>query len=618
MTKKQKTAALLGRMAAAPALFLLMLGAGSLTAYAAGYDLYIGSTQVTDANAGDIFGDGTASYDAGTKTLTLNGVHIGADNYYEVKGTLDDSTTDHYSMYAGEDVVRHLVINGDNSFVSAGSEKVYCYEAKVTDDWGFTVDSNADGIINAEDMTPIRSYPAGSGIHFTATGSGADNAFTITGTGTLTSTATEGYCHDYDNTNGEFLGGDGYRRAENTGTALTIAGGGWVQMGEAVYKDADDPTTVGIIEKKLEKCIGPTLKLTGWDVGADFKANEFNMEGGTIIAKAESPTYGTGVYLNGNNDWFQGGTIAGYGTYNGDEYQPEGGAFSGGSVFHLNTTPSKENGMQRVYPNPPVSEYEDENEEHPTQIRGISGWGVAGMTADGFKAQTDAVLAELSLDPSGGGEEPGTDPDNPGGGGGTDPTNPDTPDTPSTGEGNSYHTDAVPDSGVEIDVQGFTKAKTVYSVDVEWGAMTFQYEKSSWDAENHTTKPGRGWLVYDSVNDAVVDGTQDAINCITVTNHSNASVFATLSYTGNDSYEDITGDFTKKADDTVTKFTGKAAATPAYLTLDSADNNAGEGEGVGKETVGKAYFLPTTAVANDISSWAKIGKITVGLLTEEP
>ncbi len=64
MTKKQKTAALLGRMAAAPALFLLMLGAGSLTAHAAGYDLYIGSTQVTDANAGDIFGDGTASYDA--------------------------------------------------------------------------------------------------------------------------------------------------------------------------------------------------------------------------------------------------------------------------------------------------------------------------------------------------------------------------------------------------------------------------------------------------------------------------------------------------------------------------------------------------------------------------
>ncbi len=234
MTKKQKTAALLGRMAAAPALFLLMLGAGSLTAYAAGYDLYIGSTQVTDANAGDIFGDGTASYDAGTKTLTLNGVHIGADNYYEVKGTLDSSTTDHYSMYAGTNVVRHLVINGNNSFVSAGSKTVYHYVAKVTDEWDCTADSNGDGIIDRKDVTPADPafYSAESGIHFSATGR-EENAFTITGTGTLTSTATEGYCHDYDVTTEDFLGEGGSRRAENMGTALTIAGSGWVFIGNA-------------------------------------------------------------------------------------------------------------------------------------------------------------------------------------------------------------------------------------------------------------------------------------------------------------------------------------------------------------------------------------------------
>ena len=34
----------------------------------------------------------------------------------------------------------------------------------------------------------------------------------------------------------------------------------------------------------------------------------------------------------------------------------------------------------------------------------------------------------------------------------------------------------------EIDVLGFTEDATVYSVDVEWGAMTFQYENATWDA----------------------------------------------------------------------------------------------------------------------------------------
>ncbi len=602
MTKRKKLTVLLGKAAAAPALFLLMLGAGSLTAYAAGYDLYIGSTQVTDANAGDIFGDGTASYDAGTKTLTLNGVHIGADNYHEVSGTLDSTPTDHYSMYAGKDVVRHLVINGDNSFVSAGSEKVYCYEAKVTDEGDCTVDSNGDGIINAEDMTPTIPYPAESGIHFTATGSGSDNAFTITGTGTLTSTATEGYCHDYDNTNGELLGEDGYRRAENMGTALTIDGTGWVYMGNG------DGT-------------GPTLKLTGWDVGARFgKASRFAMQGGTIIAKASGSTTGTGIYLSGNENYFEGGTIAGYGISSESDYNS--GAFSSQDGT-FDTTPSKDHGMQRVYP---ATVENDETDIHddtrPLKIRQISGWAVVGMTAEGFKADTDAVLRELSLDPSGGGTDPGTDPTNPGGtgeGGGTDPTN---PDTPGTGEGNSYHTDTVPDPGVEIDVQGYTKAATVYSVDVEWGAMTFRYEKSSWDPESHTSTEGAGWVVYDNVNDKVLGKVQDAINRITVTNYSNAEVYATLSYAGNDGYADITGGFTKKADDGETVFTGAAASAPAYLTLATAENGMGEG-GANKETVGTVYFMPegigtTDGTVNDISQWTKIGKITVGLLTEQP
>ncbi len=592
MKKTKRLLLSFSRMAVMPALFLLMLFAGSQSAYAANYDLYIGSTQVTDANAGDIFGDGTAKYDAGTQTLYLNGVTIGADNYYEVPGN-DYSQTEHYSMYAGRNVVKHLVITGNNSFVSAGSENVYRYVPTATDDDGWTTDANGDGIINAEDMTPTTPFLAQGGIYFSTTGSGADNAFTITGTGTLTSTSTDGYCHDYDDNNGELLGEDGYRREENLGTALTIDGGGWVYIGN-------------------ENGTGPTLKLTGWNVGTNFGSGRFAMQGGTIIAKANNPTMGTGIYLSKPN-FFEGGTIAGYGKYS--ESKNNSGAFSD-TDGTFDTTISKEHGMQRVYPATIENDVTDIHDDtRPLKIRRISGWVVVGMTKDAFKASTDAVLQELGLDGSGGGDNPGTDPVNPG----TDPVN------PGTGElsGGSYHTDALPDSDADINVWGYTKDKTVYSVDVEWGAMTFEYEASKWNPETHKTEPGTGWQVYDSAADKVLDDTQAAINKVTVTNHSNAPVYATLSYTGNESYADITGSFTKKDGDTVTDFTAASGSLPDYLTLATADNDKGTEAKQGKETAGTVYFMPTGIgttgdAVNKISKWQKIGKITVGILTEQP
>lgn len=188
---------------------------------------------------------------------------------------------------------------------------------------------------------------------------------------------------------------------------------------------------------------------------------------------------------------------------------------------------------------------------------------------------------------------------------------------------------------VEIPVYGFTQDSTVYSVDVEWGAMTFQYENSTWDPENHKSIPGAGWQVYDSVNDKVVVGAdgkavkEDVINEIKVTNHSNAGVWATLTYAGEADHSDTTGDFsfTKGTGTAETGgidtnvLTPKSGTVPAYLTLTTADNKKGE-NGAGKETVGKAYFMPdgigTDDETNGISKWTTIGKITVGIKTEQP
>ena len=157
--------------------------------------------------------------------------------------------------------------------------------------------------------------------------------------------------------------------------------------------------------------------------------------------------------------------------------------------------------------------------------------------------------------------------------------------------------------------------------------MTFQWENSSWDPKTHMKKTGAGWKVYDSTKDKALDVTEDLINEVKVTNHSNAAVWATLSYASEADYDpDTTGEFsfTKGTEDTDTdKLTAASGSVPAYLSLATADNNQGEAEGQGKETVGKAYFKPAglaTSLQTDdgIAKWSQLGTITVGIVTEEP
>lgn len=180
----------------------------------------------------------------------------------------------------------------------------------------------------------------------------------------------------------------------------------------------------------------------------------------------------------------------------------------------------------------------------------------------------------------------------------------------------------------EIPVWGFTQDATVYSVDVEWGAMTFQYENSTWDPKTHTSKDGAGWQVYDSVNDKVkVDDkgaavTEDAINEIKVTNHSNDKVWATLSYAKEAAYTDTDGKFsfttgTETGDTDALTDAASDGSVPAYLTLETADNGADGAAGT--PTVGKAYFMPDGIQASqEIDKWTKIGTITVGIKTAQP
>ena len=207
------------------------------------------------------------------------------------------------------------------------------------------------------------------------------------------------------------------------------------------------------------------------------------------------------------------------------------------------------------------------------------------------------------------------------------PEDPDGPDTPGNKGGGSVkdldptRKEATADkpayADTTIDVQAHTVSSVVYSVDVEWGAMTFRYENSIWDATAHQAVTGAGWQVYDSVNDKAVDTKEDAINRIQVTNHSNAEVKAALAYAGRTGYEDTTGSFAKAADDAETSYDAAAKT----LTLASADNNKGEAEGQGKATVGCVYFMPS-GIKEDyktagITKWTQLGMITVGVETAD-
>lgn len=187
-----------------------------------------------------------------------------------------------------------------------------------------------------------------------------------------------------------------------------------------------------------------------------------------------------------------------------------------------------------------------------------------------------------------------------------------------------------PGNEVEIPVWGFggsLDGATVYSVDVEWGAMTFQYVNGSasdkvWDPATHSYKTGGGtggagqWQVYDSVNKSVASSDQTSINQISVTNHSNAGVKAEFSFLG----AGINGKFT--VGEGTTKDTSVADLGKAGIKLATADNNQGEGEGVGKEVIGKVFFMPDgmympPAGEMGAPSWKSLGTITVSIGADE-
>lgn len=144
--------------------------------------------------------------------------------------------------------------------------------------------------------------------------------------------------------------------------------------------------------------------------------------------------------------------------------------------------------------------------------------------------------------------------------------------------------------------QAGSTSDKVYKVDIEWGAMAFTYTAAAQGSWNTTTHR------YDSTETAG-KWTPDAAdgNKLTVTNHSNADVTATLSFTAEASITGLGGVFQASDSDTEDK---------SSLTLGSADN--GTDGAAGTATSDSAYLvLSGGELGSDAAADTKIGTVTV-------
>lgn len=98
-------------------------------------------------------------------------------------------------------------------------------------------------------------------------------------------------------------------------------------------------------------------------------------------------------------------------------------------------------------------------------------------------------------------------------------------------------TDLATNYSSEIDITATTSGGDTYSVDVEWGNMSFTYEVGGWDTTNHeyTTEESATWQpsVANAEADAIEAGTGYTLGSgqILVRNHSNQPIVTGYSVT---------------------------------------------------------------------------------------
>ena len=197
------------------------------------YPLWVGGTQVTSANAGNILGDQTASYDAEHNTLTLNGANIsglgdrntcidyeGGNLIIEVKGnnTVGDGT--------GSNGIN--TTNGSLTIQGEGKINVNAKTTGIYGDKGVTIESG-DVTVTATDGFGIYAYwnsvtINGGTVQTAGNGTGGQGIGTTWGIITITGGETTA-TGTYRGINGPVknsIAGTGWTDITDTGNGVTI------------------------------------------------------------------------------------------------------------------------------------------------------------------------------------------------------------------------------------------------------------------------------------------------------------------------------------------------------------------------------------------------------------
>lgn len=135
-----------------------------------------------------------------------------------------------------------------------------------------------------------------------------------------------------------------------------------------------------------------------------------------------------------------------------------------------------------------------------------------------------------------------------------------------------------------------SSADTVYDIDITWGSLEFTYTgagKGTWNPGTHTYSGGA----------AATWSCDTEADKITVVNHSNAAVNATLSYAAKTGYTAITGSFTESS----------GTANDGVLALPTA-----VGTTVNNAPAATARLVLSGALAKGVSNQT-IGTVTVSL-----
>ena len=121
------------------AVTVLPTGFGVQKVQAAGSVLYVGNVRVTEANASDILGNNTVSYQASTNTLTLKGANLAIP--------MNDSNDVYGIRYEGNGQTLNLVLKGSNTITTGDvANAKECYGIYLSD--RDTLKISGTGILN--------------------------------------------------------------------------------------------------------------------------------------------------------------------------------------------------------------------------------------------------------------------------------------------------------------------------------------------------------------------------------------------------------------------------------------------------------------------------------------